>query len=227
MMLTLGVVTLTWWGAAVAAPAMLAARALRLGRRALGDHDFPRAEQWLERAAQRADLKQVALCLMAESALRARRAGDALLALEDLRDEGDGDVTQSRRARLLRGVACCVLRQGPGAQRVLAKLADRTDASPEELLAMAQASLVADDLTATRVYLGMIREEQLGGAVQARFRLCLAILFLKEGLLHRAAITLPDAEACSPADRPVVTLLRRRLGGGARPAGGAPEISAS
>lgn len=209
-MLTVGVMMFAWWGAAIAAPAVLAARALRRGKWAMKMREFGRAQRHFERAAQRDDLREEAVCLMAEAALHEGRPQDAIMALDDLMHTADG--VASRRAVFLRGVACCGLRQGISAHRTLAELADRDDASSEETLAMVHACIQAEDFTAARVLLNAMPEETVGGPLNARLQLCRAAMAWHDEKWSDVLRLLPDPDACSDADRRVVKTLRRLAG---------------
>src|SRR5215467_2449163 len=112
--------TFTWLGSAIAAPALLAKRAFRQGHAAFHRSDFEAARRHLERAARYEPLREEAICLLAEAALQDRRPSDALYALNTLLLEQEqfprsgaglsGSArARSARVRLLRGIAGCVL----------------------------------------------------------------------------------------------------------------------
>lgn len=202
--------TLAWWGMAVMTPAFLAGRSLRKGKEALASGDFSSAYQMLRRASRsgQPDIQQLAVTLMAESALHAGRPNDALLALDDLTAEIDDRSPHLRRMLLLRGIACCAIGQVKAARRALEPLTLRRDATPEDHLAYAQSCLLDGDTPGAQRSLAAINHGDLAGPLLARCKLIAAAIYWRDGKFDRAIRALPDPADCSPADSVVIAKLK-------------------
>jgi tetratricopeptide (TPR) repeat protein len=195
---------------AVMTPAFLAGRSLRKGRQALASGDYRSAYQILRRASRcgHPDIQQMAVTLMAESALYAGRPHDALLSLDDMTAEIDEGSPHLRRMLLLRGVACCAVGQFKAARRALEPLTLRRDAAPEEHLALAQACLLDDDTPGARRSLAAVDQRDLCGPLLARCRLIAAAIYWRDGKRDRALRLLPDPADCSPAESVIIAKLK-------------------
>lgn len=202
--------TLAWWGMAVMTPAFLAGRSLRKGRQALATGDYSSAYQILRRASRSGhpDIQQMAVTLMAESALYAGWPHDALLSLDDMTAEIDDSSPHLRRMLLLRGVACCAVGQIKAARRALEPLTLRRDASPEEHLALAQACLLDGDTPGAQRSLAAVDQVDLSGQLLARCKLIAAAIYWRDGKYDRALRSLPDPADCSPADSVIISKLK-------------------
>lgn len=202
--------TLAWWGMTVMTPAFMAGRWLRKGKEALAAGDFAGAYDSLRRASRsgQPDIQQLAVSLMAESALYAGRPHDALLALDDLAAEVDDNSPHLRRMLLLRGVACCAVGQSKAARRALEPLTLRTDATPEDHLAFAQACLLEGDTQGAQRALSAINQHDLAGPLLARCKLIAAAIFWRDGKRDLALRALPSEDDCTIADRAIVARLK-------------------
>jgi hypothetical protein len=215
------VLTLTWLGSAIAAPAVLARRALRQGHLAFHNRDYAKARRHLERAARYEPLREEAVCLMAEASLNDRHPSEALYALNTLLLEQDqlgnsegsraGIRPRSARVRLLRGIAGCMLGRAAGARRELAAIS-KSQATVDELLAAAQACVLSGDAAGAQLLLEKLEAEPLVGGLAARVKLVRAALYFRLCAWEKALAALPANEECAPEDAVVVRQVRTILG---------------
>jgi tetratricopeptide (TPR) repeat protein len=235
------VLTLTWIGSAIAAPAVLARRAFRQGHAAFHNRDYAKARRHLERAARYEPLREEAVCLMAEASLNDGRPSEALYALNTLLLEqdqlassssgshaggaaingggsggGGGTGRRSARVRLLRGIAGCMLGRAAGARRELAAIS-KSQASVDELLAAAQACVLSGDAAGAQLLLEKLEAEALGGGLAARVKLVRAALYFRLSAWEKALDALPANDQCAPEDAVVVRQVRTILGQKLRP----------
>ena len=214
------VLTLTWLGTAVAAPALRARRALRRGRRALLSRNLFEAQQHLRKAARFEPLREESVCLMAEASLYAHKPSDALFALNTLlmeqdaaRPEGEGAAARSPRVRLLRGIAGCMVGRPAAARRELAAIS-KSIATTDELLAAAQACILANDPPGAHALLDLLEGHPTAGTLRARIQLCRAALHFRAGAPAKSLAALPAEAECSTGDAQTVAYMRGVLRSG-------------
>lgn len=201
--------TLLWWAANIATPALFAYRNLRCGRRAMACQDYLRAERYLDRAACHPAVRQTALCLLAQAALQCQQPQKALIALDRLFDEPPS--RKDRQPLFLRALACLALREGHAALAILAHFADRPDASIEERLAMVHACILVEDFDAACVFLSMIPAHQIAGPLRARLQLCHAAIHFHRQRWPQSLHALPSVQDCSADDGIIVEQLQLQL----------------
>jgi hypothetical protein len=207
--------TLMWLGAAVGSKQM-ARRAMKRGLGAMGRQDFVAAHRHLKRAARHDALRREAMDLSAEAAICAGRPADALHAINTfLLDNGQtaemAMEMRSTRVRLLRGIAGCMLGRAVAARRELAAI-PREEATADELLAAAQACVMAGDAAGARQLCGELEGGGIAGAIGGRVRLCRSAIFFQAGRWAEALAALPREEQCTPADGIVCRRIREELG---------------
>ncbi len=194
--------TVAWFSTALFTPSCIARRNLRLGREALARYEFSTARRFLQRAARHEPLREEAICLLAEADLVDRRPSDALFALNQLLLEcEEAHKPRSARVRLLRGIAGCMLGRAAAARRELAGIL-RSEATIDDLLAAAQACIMANDHAGAQQLLEDLEDspEPIGGRLAARIRICRAALYYRLNALEKALAALPPDDMCTPAD---------------------------
>lgn len=213
--------TLTWYALASSLPGFSARRALRRGRRALAGHAYPKAARYFKRAAAYEPLREDAVCLLAEAALRDRRPSDALYAINTLLMEHEtvpprgsaappvaAPPTRSPRVRLLRALAGCMLGRGLAARRELAEVVEHT---LDHRVATAQACLIAGDAAGALEILEGVAPEAVSGALATRVQLCRAAAWYRLGAWTAAQRALPAEECCTRRDAATVRRVREEI----------------